>query len=81
MHGKDETLTKIIERFAGKSFSTLKEKISEELIKTILPIGREVRRMLDDPTYILDVLNEGSVIAQEEAEKNLKELKNIIGLI
>ncbi len=78
---KDETLTKIIERFAGKSFSTLKEKISEELIKTILPIGREVRRMLDDPTYILDVLNEGSVIAQEEAEKNLKELKNIIGLI
>ena len=78
---KNETLIKVVNRYAGKSFSVLKENISEALINTILPIGKEVRRMLDNPSYILEILNEGSVIAREEAKKNLKELKNIIGLI
>ena len=37
--------------------------------------------MLEDPTFILGVLEEGSIKAETEAKKNLKDLKSIIGLI
>ena len=59
----------------------IKDKLSEVLIETLNPIGKEVRKMLEDPTFILGVLEEGSIKAETEAKKNLKDLKSIIGLI
>ena len=76
-----ENILSVIEQFEGKSFSTFKDKLSEVLIETLNPIGKEVRKMLEDPTFILGVLEEGSIKAETEAKKNLKDLKSIIGLI
>ena len=74
-------IEKVLEEFSGKSFSLLKEKLTQEIICTILPIGNEVKKMLQDQSYIINVLEEGALKAREEAEKNLKELKNIVGLL
>ena len=70
----------VLNLFGGKSFSYFKEKLSEILIETLTPIGNEVKKIMRDNTYLYDVLDEGASIAAEEANKNLKEIKNIIGL-
>ena len=67
--------------FEGKSFSVFKEELSEVLIEKITPIGDEVKRMLKDRKYISNVLKEGAVVASDEANNNLKDIKKIIGLI
>ncbi len=77
----DEDIEKVLEEFEGKSFSLLKEKLSEVVINKVFPIGREVKKMLQEPMYINNILDNGAVLAEEEAKKNLKDLKSIVGLI
>ena len=67
--------------FEGKEFRVLKEILAETLIQKIFPIGHEVRKMLNEKLYLAEVLEEGSKKAKEQAEENLKEIKNIIGFI
>ena len=46
-----------------------------------MPLGNKIKDMLEDKTYILDILNDGAEKARGDAEKNLKEIKEIIGFI
>ena len=70
-----------VENFEGKEFRVLKEVLAEVLIQKIFPIGHEVRKMLNEENYLTEVLEEGAQKAKEQAEANLKEVKNIIGFI
>ncbi len=75
------TIKSFLEEYQGKTYSELKNQLSEILVENIVPIGNEVRVMLNDKKYLLDVLNDGANIANVEAQKNLKDLKYIIGFI
>ena len=68
-------------KFQGKDFRFLKECLSEILIEKIVPLGIKIKEMLEDKNYILETLNNGAERARVEAEKNLKEIKEIIGFI
>ena len=70
-----------MKNFEGKEFRLLKEVLADTIIKKIFPIGNEVRKMLNEENYLTGVLEEGAQKAKEQAEENLKELKNIIGFI
>ena len=70
---------KVLELFSGKNFSSLKDALSESLISKIVPIGKEMKKMLSDKKYLESVLNEGAEAAEEDARKNLLQIKNIIG--
>ena len=70
---------KALELFSGKNFSSLKDALSESLISKIVPIGKEMKKMLYDKKYLESVLNEGAEAAEEDARKNLLQIKNIIG--
>ena len=70
-----------MKNFEGKEFSVLKEVLAEILIQKIFPIGHEVRKMLNEESYLKGVLEEGAQKAKGQAKENLKEIKNIIGLI
>ena len=70
---------KALELFSGKNFSSLKDALSESLISKIVPIGKEMKKMLSDKKYLESVLNKGAEAAEEDARKNLLQIKNIIG--
>ena len=50
------------------------------MISKILPIGKEMKKMMADVSYLRTILDKGAELAQKEANKNLLEIKNIIGL-
>ena len=70
-----------LKKFEGKEFRILKEVLAEALIHKIFPIGDETRKILKEENYLANVLEEGAQKAKEQAEENLKEIKNIIGFI
>ena len=75
------SLDKTLNEMAGKEYSILKIKLAELLIEEITPIGNEIKKLLDDKPYIKDVLKKGSEKANIIAEENLKNIRDIVGLI
>ena len=66
---------------AGKEYSFVKNKITELLINEICPIGKEIQKLMNYETYLLNVLKKGSEKAEIIAEENLKIVREKIGLI
>ena len=69
----------ILEIYAGKNFSNLKENLTDSLITNIIPIGNEMKRMIKDSLYLKTILKNGAELANEDSQKNLLEIKKIIG--
>ena len=75
----NSTLENTINKFAGKNFSEFKEELSELLIDKILPISLEIKKLVNDQTYLDSVLLDGVEKANEIASKKIKNLKEIVG--
>ena len=66
---------------AGKDYSFLKKKLAEILIEEIIPVGKEIKKLLDDKSHLKGILQKGSEKANIIAEENLKNVRDIVGLI
>ena len=77
-NSKLENTLKLME---GKDFSKFKNELSDVTISTICPIGKKINSLKKDKTYLLNVLKEGTTKASSIAEKNLKEVKEIVGFV
>ena len=73
------TVEKSVENFAGKNFSEFKEKLSEVLVDKIQPISTEIKKLLDDKSYLDNTLLEGVERANIIASKKIKRIKEIVG--
>ena len=71
---------KVLKEFSGKNFSTFKNKLSESIIERICPIGKEIKKLLEDQRYLNDILVKGVKRANIIAISNLKEIHEIMGL-
>ena len=78
INGKE--ISQVLKEFGGKNFSTFKSKLSESLIEKICPIGKEIKKLLQDRSYLNKILEDGAKKADTIAKNNLKEIYNIIGL-
>ena len=74
-------LEKTLNEMAGKEYSFLKKRLAEILIEEITPVGNEIKKLLDNKTFLKDVLKKGSEKANIIAEENLKNIRDIVGLI
>jgi tryptophanyl-tRNA synthetase len=74
-------LEKTLNEMAGKEYSFLKTRLAEILIEEITPVGNEIKKLLDNKSYLKDVLKKGSEKANIMAEENLKNIRDIVGLI
>jgi tryptophanyl-tRNA synthetase len=74
-------LEKVLEEMAGKEYSFLKKKLTEILIEEITPVGKEIKKLLDDKSHLKGILKKGSEKANIIAEENLKNIRDIVGLI
>tara|TARA_B100000123_G_scaffold249564_1_gene207886 strand:+ start:325 stop:1329 length:1005 start_codon:yes stop_codon:yes gene_type:complete len=75
------SLEKVLNEMSGKEYSFLKNKLAEILISEITPVGKEITKLMDDKTHLLKILKKGSEKAQNIAEENLKNIREIVGLI
>ena len=78
---KKISLEKVLNEMAGKEYSFLKKKLTEILIEEIVPVGKEIQILLDDKAYLKGILKKGSEKANIIAEENLKNIRDIVGLI
>lgn len=74
-----ESIGSLINIFDGKGFGVLKSELGELLVEKIIPIGNEINKLKQDELYLTSILEDGKEKAKVIAEKNLKEIKNIMG--
>ena len=75
----NSTMEKSVEIFAGKNFSEFKEKLSEVLVDRIQPITLEIKKLLNDKSYLDKTLLEGVERADNIASQKIKRIKEIVG--
>ena len=77
----DNPRDKIINLYQGKNFSDLKNDLTDILIKNITPIGNEMGKLMNDQSYLVEILKQGSLKAYEKAKNTINEVYDIVGLI
>ncbi len=74
-------LNKVLKEMSGKEYSYLKKKLTELLISEITPVGKEIKKLLEDKSHLMQVLKKGKEKANIIAEENLKNIREKVGLI
>jgi len=77
---KSEREDKVIKEFEGKSFSDFKKNLTDLLIEKIHPISDKIKDYRKDDSALLKILNNGTDKAAEVADKNILDIKKIVGL-
>jgi tryptophanyl-tRNA synthetase len=73
----DETLTK----FAGEGFGTFKQHLADLAVAKLGPIQNEMRRLMDAPDHVDQVLKEGAERARAISEPIMQEIKKTVGFL
>ena len=75
------SLVNVLNEMSGKEYTYLKTKLAELLISEITPVGKEIKKLLEDKSHLEQVLKKGSEKANIIAEENLKNIREKVGLI
>jgi tryptophanyl-tRNA synthetase len=75
--GKDQVLYE----FGGAQFSTFKAALVDLSVAKLGPIGAEMKKLVQDPVYIDEILADGSQRAQAIAADTMKAVKDIVGFV
>ena len=76
-----ETREQAIQRFAGAQFSGFKAALVDAAVAHLAPITTRMTQLLSDKAEIDRILRKGGERAAAIADKNLAEVKDIIGLL
>lgn len=74
-----QTMEQTLAEFEDAPFSAFKPKLAEILISTLSPIRDELERLVEDRTYMDQLLAMGSEKANELAERHMKEIRALTG--
>ena len=74
-------LENVLIEMAGKEYSYVKNKLADVLVSEICPVGKEINKLMNDKSYLLEILKKGSEKANIKAEENLKNIRDKVGLI
>lgn len=77
----EKSKAEVLAEFGGSQFSTFKPALIELAVEKLGPMGSEMKRLMDDKTYIDKVLADGSTRAREIAEPIMQDVKQIVGFI
>ena len=72
---------KLIEQYKGKNFSNFKSDLSDILIEKMRPITAEIKKLMQDKSYLLHILLDGKNKANEVAQKTINDVYDIVGLL
>ncbi|MDC1296548.1 tryptophan--tRNA ligase, partial [Alphaproteobacteria bacterium] len=70
----------IIDSYAGKEFSQFKKDLADLVVEKIIPISKEMKKLMNDNSYLDSIMKNGKEKAIGIAEPVLKQVYEIIGL-
>ena len=73
------TQEETIKKFAEKNFSEFKDNLSQLIVDKIEPISIEIKKLLNEKSYLDKVLFDGSKKANFQASNKVKKIHEIIG--
>ncbi len=71
----------VLSEFGGAQFSTFKAALVDLAVAKLGPIGAEMKKLVQDPVYIDEILADGSQRAQAIAADTMKAVKDIVGFV
>ena len=77
----DRTKADVLAEFGGQQFSQFKPALADLAVSVLAPITAEMRRLNDDPGHIDAVLKNGGERAGAIAQKTMKDVHEIVGLL
>ena len=77
----NQSIEKTLEQFSGSDFKRLKDELSDILISELEPINKEIKKLLDQEAYIVQILQEGSEKADEISRPILAKTREIVGFL
>ena len=75
----NEDIIKVVEKFEGRQFSDFKKELNEIAVETLAPITKEMRKLLEDKTYLESIIKNGGNRANILAQPIITKVKDIIG--
>lgn len=76
----EQTLKQVCQNHAGKQFSVLKKELTDVLVEKIVPMGQEMKKLLQDKEYLNAILYDGAKKALQLADTHMREIRALIGL-
>ena len=77
----DSTVTKVVKEMQDASFKNFKSKLTELAVETLAPISQEINKLLNNPSYIDEILNDGSEKARNLSTPVVNQAYEIVGLL
>ncbi len=77
----DQSIEKTLEQFSGSDFKKLKDDLSDILISELDPINKEIKKLLNEETYIVEILRKGSEKADDISQPILQKTREIVGFL
>ncbi|MET4699301.1 tryptophanyl-tRNA synthetase [Constrictibacter sp. MBR-5] len=71
----------VLAEHGGRGFAEFKQSLAEVAVDTLGPIGSEMKRLVADPAYVDGILRRGAEAANAIAERHLREVHDMIGLL
>jgi tryptophanyl-tRNA synthetase len=71
----------VLREFGGGQFSAFKAALADVAVAQLGPIGAEMKKLMQDPVYIDQILADGSQRAQVLAAETMKAVKDIVGFV
>jgi len=68
-----------VKKFSGQNFSVFKENLSETIVEKIVPISSEIKKLLNEKTYLDEILVEGCKKAETISSQKIKKIHEIMG--
>ncbi len=75
----DQTVDQVIAQFQGQQFSAFKNALTDLAVEKISPITAEMRKLMNDQTYLGGILKKGGEKANMLANQTLAQVYDIIG--
>jgi len=77
----DVSKDQVLSEFGGAQFSAFKAALVDLSVAKLGPIGAEMKKLVQDPVYIDEILAEGSQRASAIAADTMKAVKDIVGFV
>ena len=71
----------LIEQYRGQNFSNFKDDLSDVIVEKLSPITKEIKKLMQNKDYLLEILLNGQNKANQVAQKTINDVYDIIGLI
>ncbi len=76
----DKSINDLEQEYEGKGYGEFKNDLADAIIEYVIPIQKEHKRLLNDKTELIKILDQGSDSVSEIAKKTLHDVGKKIGL-